>query len=586
MIKSSPIKSESLTLKVLTRLKEDLVQEGLVTKDQLRAAEMKAQKDHESLGISLIKLETLTEGQLTRFIGDKINIPYVNIKNYTIDRNVLELIPEEIARKHLIIPLFRIEEVLTIAMNDPLDIFAVDEIELLLSKAGKLSVEALIAPGESIREAIDQWYGVGELRKKITEVLGEELKEKELDLEDKSQINREIIALHLQKEASEAPIVKIVNSYIAQAIMEGASDIHLEPKEDAMVVRFRIDGYLYIRDRISADLIPPITSRIKILSGLDISQRRVSQDGRMGLMVGTRNIDIRTSTMPSMFGENVVLRILDKSRGVPSLAELGFSEEDMITFKNVIKATKGIILATGPTGSGKTTTICSTISAVRREDKNIMTIEDPIEYRIEGIVQSQVNLKAGVTFAGALKSILRQDPDIIYVGEIRDLETAQISVRAALTGHLVLSTLHTNDAVGVITRLKDIGIETGLISDVLNCSFAQRLLRQLCPRCKKKYQPDEDLLQKMSIPSDVSIYKAVGCDFCAGIGYKGRVGIFEILVVNRDIRVLIEKNASEDEIREALQKQGVKTLYEDGLSKVLKGITTLEELEKVVIEDQ
>jgi type IV pilus assembly protein PilB len=581
MVKKFFTKGENLSLEVITRLKEDLVNEGLVTKDNLRTAEIKAQNDNESLGNSLIKLGFLTEEQLTKFIGDKIHIPYVNIQNYTIDRKVLELIPEKIARKHNIIPLFRIEDVLTIAINDPLDIFAIDEIASLLSKKGRFYVEALIAPEENIRVAIDQWYGVGGV-KTIIEELTEEFKE--IELEDKSQYNTEINTLNLQRKASKVPM--IVNSYIAQAILEGASDIHLEPKDDAMVVRFRIDGYLYTRDRISAELIPPIISRVKIMSGLDIANSRVPQDGRMGLVIGNKNIDIRTSTMPAMYGENVVLRILDKSKGVPSLSELGFSAEDIITFKNVIRATKGIILATGPTGSGKTTTICSTINAIPKEDKNIMTIEDPIEYRIEGIVQSQVNPVAGVTFASALKSILRQDPNIIYVGEIRDLETAEISVRAALTGHLVFSTLHTNDAVGVITRLKDIGIETGLISDVLNCSFAQRLVRQLCPRCKKKYQPDEGLLQKMGIYSAVSFYKRVGCDFCSGIGYKGRVGIFEILVVNRDIRVLIEKNASEDEIREALKKQGVKTLYEDGLSKVMNGITTLEELEKIIIEEK
>ncbi len=346
-------------------------------------------------------------------------------------------------------------------------------------------------------------------------------------------------------------------------MLEGASDIHLEPRDGSMVVRFRVDGYLYTRDLIPAELIPPITSRIKIMSGLDIAKSRVPQDGRVGFMIGNKNIDIRASTMPSMYGENVVLRILDKSRGVPSLSELGFSAEALITFKGVIRATKGLILATGPTGSGKTTTICSTINAIRREDKNVMTVEDPIEYIIEGIVQSQVSLKGGVTFADALRSVLRQDPDIIYIGEIRDSETAEIAVRAALTGHLVLSTLHTRDAIGTIARLRDMGIEAGLISDALTCSFAQRLVRKICVQCK-----------------------GAGCDFCRNMGYKGRIGMYEVMHVNRDIRRLIANNASEDEIRDAARKLGMKSIYDDGLLKAQEGITTLEEVQKVITVDE
>jgi type IV pilus assembly protein PilB len=509
-----------------------------------------------------------------------MHIPYVSIGNYTIDREVLDLIPEKIARRYKIIPLFKIEDVLTVAMSDPLDIISIDDI----SRVAGCKVEAVISSNESINVAINQWYGIGNARTELIEQLAEEFKETEREEEEKGQYAKEITEIRLKKEAAEPPIVKLVNSYIAQAILEDASDIHLEPKKDALVVRFRIDGFLYTRHRLPIKLVNRITSRIKIMSGLDITKRRIPQDGRMGLIVRDRSIDIRTSIFPTMYGENIVLRILDKTKGVPTLSELSLSDEDLKTFKKAIKATKGIILATGPTGSGKTTTIYSFINALNKEDKNIMTIEDPIEYEIDGIVQSNIDPKAGVTFANAIRSILRQDPDIIYVGEIRDIETAEIAVRAALTGHLVLSTLHTNDAVGAITRLIDIGVETGLIGSVLNCSFAQRLVRKICPRCKEEYQPDESLLKSLELSLDTKFFKGEGCEVCAGIGYRGRIGIFEIVVINRDISGLIAKKASEDEIKEVARRQGMKTLFENGLLKAKEGITALEEVMRVTGE--
>ncbi|MBU4185397.1 MAG: GspE/PulE family protein [Proteobacteria bacterium] len=571
-------RSKVISIKVLDRLKQAMVNEGLVTREKLRIAEIAAQRKNETLSKTLIKLGFVTEEELVSFIGDKMHIPYVNIKSYTIDRKVLDLIPEKIARRYNIIPLFKIEDVLTIAMSDPLDIISIDDI----SKVAQLKAEAVMASGESIKVAIDQWYGMGEARKELIEELADELKEKEKEKEP--QYADEIAEIHLKKEASEPPIVKLVNSYIAQAMLEGASDIHLEPKRGFMAVRFRIDGFLYNRHRLPMKLTAPITSRIKIMSGLDISKKKIPQDGRIGIVIRDKSVDIRTSTFPSMYGENVVLRVLDKTRGIPTLSELGFFDEDLKIFKEMIKTTRGIILSTGPTGSGKTTTIYSTINTLNKTDKNIMTIEDPIEYEIEDVVASQVDPKAGVTFATALRSILRQDPDIIYVGEIRDLETAEISVRAALTGHLVLSTLHTNDAVGSVTRLSDIGVETSLIASVLNCAFAQRLVRRICTRCSNAYQPDESLLKKLRLPLDTKFYKGQGCEFCAGIGYKGRVGLFEILVIDRDIRRLIAKQAPEAEIMQTARAKGMKTLLQDGLQKVRKGITTLEEVKRVTRE--
>lgn len=557
MAEKSAARSNVVNIRGKVDLRKILIDEKLVTEEKIKFAEMRARSDNVPLSNALVKLGYVTEEQIARIIGEKINFPYVNLKNYTIERDILNLIPEKFARRYHVIPLFKLENVLTVAMPDPQNIIDIDDISRIVGS----KVEAVISSKESIRFAIDQWYGVGEARRTLIEELANELKQRARveTTEYKGQIGE----LRLVKEAEEAPIVKVVNSYVAQAMLEGASDIHLEPKKDHMLVRFRIDGLLYNRDKLPSRLIAPITSRIKILSGLDISQKRLPQDGRVGIVIRDRSIDIRTSTLPSMYGENVVLRILDKSKGIPTLSELGFSIEDLVRFKKALKSSNGVILATGPTGSGKTTTICAAISSMRTEDKNIMTIENPIEYEIEGVVQSQIDVNAGITFANTFRAILRQDPDIIYVGEIRDLETAEIAVRASLTGHLVLSTLHTNDAVGAITRLRDIGIEAGLISDVLKCSFAQRLIRKICIQCK-----------------------GTGCNFCSNIGYRGRVGVYEIMHVNRDIRLLIAKNASEDEIRDAARKFGMKSLYEDGLLKVQEGITTLEEVQKVITIDE
>jgi len=583
MVNSGPNKNRISSLKDIEKLKQDMVDDGLITGEKLAEAETMAQESNESLQEVLIKSKALTKEQLVKFIGDKIHVPYIDLKNYAIDRNVLDSVSEKIARRYKIIPLFLIEGILTIAMSDPLDIISIDDISAVVEHR----VEPVIASEESIIEAIDQYHGLGEVREELVEELVEELKERERETESQyTDVIPETAIIRLKKESSNPPIVRLVNSYIVQAMLEGASDIHFEPKRDGMNVRFRVDGFLYDRHKIPARLTAQVTSRIKIMSLLDISKKRIPQDGRIGLTIRNRDLDIRTSTFPTMHGENVVLRLLDKTRGVPTLQEIGFSDNDLATFNKTIKSTKGIILATGPTGSGKTTTIYSAINTLNTQEKNIMTIEDPIEYEIEGIVQSHVDIKVGVTFATALKSILRQDPDIIYVGEIRDLGTAEIAVRSALTGHLVLSTLHTNDAVGTVTRLRDIGVEAGLIESVLKCTFAQRLVRKLCQKCKKEYKPDTSLLKELNLPADTRFCKAVGCSFCNNIGYSGRTGIFEILVIDKEIRKLIAEGASENEIEEAAKGHGKKTLFEDGIKKVVAGITTYEELKRVTEEEE
>ncbi|GBE05843.1 type II secretion system protein E [bacterium BMS3Abin10] len=575
----SPIttKGDIVNSRTLDRFKQAMVIDNLITAEKLRAAEDIAQQKNKPLINVLVEMGLLTKEKIISFLGEKFHIPYVNITDYTIDRETLDYIPEKIARRYNVIPLFIIENILTVAVSDPMDIIALDEISAVANR----KIEPVIAAAEGIGVAIDQWYGVGNTRKELIEQLAKELQETEREKQPKYTGVAEI---RLKKEASEPPVVQLVNSFIAQAILEGVSDIHLEPRRNFMAVRFRIDGLLYDRHKIPARFIAPITSRIKIMSAMDISLRRVPQDGRMSLNIRDKRIDVRTSNFPSMFGENIVLRLLDKNKGVPALSELGMSGRDLDSFGKMVKAKKGIILITGPTGSGKTTTIYSAINTMQKESRNIITIEDPVEYEIEGLVQGQVDPKVGVTFASALRSILRQDPDIIYVGEIRDHETAEISVRSALTGHLVISTLHTNDAAGTIIRLMDIGIDPGLIASVLNCSMAQRLIRRVCPRCKKQYGPDSGLLKELDLPADAKYYRSEGCDYCNGIGYKGRIGIYEILVISREVRKLIDGKSSENEIIKMARSQGMRSMFEDGLRKALKGITTIDEVRRATEE--
>lgn len=583
MADPSPKNGNVVNIRSLDYLKKDLVSKGLVSEQDLQAAVLRAKRDNVPLAKMLIESGLITEEEISRLIGEKSQVPYVNLKNYTLDRSVLGMIPEKIARRYNILPLFKVEDTLTIAMSDPEDIVAIDEISALV----KCKTEAVMSSRSNIDSAIDQWYGVGAARKALIDELSNELEEVSGTRDGTSgDIHaRQLMEVRLKSEAQEAPIVKLVNSYIVQAILEEASDIHMEPKKDSLLVRFRIDGLLFERERLPRRLAAPIISRVKIISALDISKSRVSQDGRVGIIIRDRNIDLRVSTFPSMYGENVVMRILDKSKGPPSLSMLGFSRDNLAIFKKLLTATKGIILSTGPTGSGKTTTLYSSISTLRTSKMNIMTIEDPIEYEIEGVVQSQVNPLTGVTFADALRSILRQDPDVIYVGEIRDAETADIAVRAALTGHLVFSTLHTNTAVGAVTRLRDLGVARDLLPTVLNCSFSQRLVRKICPRCVTEYQPEKVLLEKLDLPVSTKFRKGVGCDFCGLTGYRGRTGIFELLVVNKGIRELMAKGASEDEIMKVAYAKGAKNMFEDGMFKVVNGITTYDEIIKVTEEE-
>ncbi|MFQ5598689.1 MAG: GspE/PulE family protein [Nitrospiria bacterium] len=431
---------------------------------------------------------------------------------------------------------------------------------------------------------IDQRYEAEEKKQELINEISEEFKEGKIETREMNAYAKEINEIRLRKASEDTQIVQIVNNFIAQAIVEGASDIHLDPKKETLDVRFRIDGYLYNRHRLSSSLAGPIRSRIKIMSGLDITDKKFPQEGRIAPQIKGKNIEIRTSTYPAIYGENIVLKVLDKSSKVPNLLDIGLSEENLNALVKTTKAARGLVLAAGPAGNGKTTTIYSMIQSMNHADKNIVTIEDTIEREIEGIVQSQIDHASGMTYADALKSILHQDPDMIYVGEIRDRDTASICVRAALAGHMIFSTMPANTAVGAITSLREIGINGGFIESVLNCVFSQRLVRKLCPSCRRTYIPEKSILGELNLPSNTTFYKEVGCEACSGIGYRGRTALFEILPCTRLIKTLMADNAPDTEMLQAARSDGMKSLFEDGLQKVRAGVTTLEEVIKATEE--
>ena len=548
-----------------------LVEQNLITEEQLKAALAESEKSGEPLRKVLIKLGMVTEEDIISFYVEQMGIPRVDLSSYLIDPKTVGLIPEDLSKKYQVIPLFKARETLTVAMTDPLNVVAIDELKL---KTG-LNIEATIAGEVDIRQAINQYYGVGG---SIEEVL------KSIDIEALSVGEEEAAIEKLHEIAEEAPIIKLVNLIMMQAIRDRASDIHIEPEESSLKIRFRIDGILHDTSEIPKHLQAAIISRIKIMSDMNIALKRAPQDGRFGIKLEGSQIDLRVSTYPTIHGENVVMRLLDATSILIGLEELGLSEENFSQFSKLIKQPNGIILVTGPTGSGKTTTLYSALNTINTPDKNIITIEDPVEYKLKGIRQSQINPKAGLTFANGLRSILRQDPDIVMVGEIRDKETAEIAIQAALTGHLVFSTLHTNDAPGALTRLIDMGIEPFLISSSVIGILAQRLVRKLCESCRKTFKPSEKLLEDLGIPlpgGDLAFYRSEGCKTCKNTGYKGRIGIFELIIIDDKIRDLVLTKTSSSVIKKAAQEAGMKTLREDGLIKILAGQTSIDEVIRV-----
>jgi len=544
------------------KIGEILTAQGLITKEQLDEGLLQQKQVKKRIGQILIDLGYLTEADVYSALGDQLGVPYVSLSFYSVDPSVINLIGEQFARQYKVMPLFRICNSLTLGMDDPLNLGVIDQVV----RATGLEVEPSICSAQDIEQAIDHYYGTTGEMEEVVQVLGAEEKEEAVD------------TYSLAAQASDAPIVKLVNLLLAQAVKERASDIHIEPEETMLRVRFRIDGIMREIYTQPKKLQGAIISRMKIMSNLDIAERRVPQDGRIQMMVEGKPIDLRVSTLPTVYGENIVMRILDKSNLRVKLDDLGFGVMEG-RVRGMLERPNGLILVTGPTGSGKTTTLYSALNEVSKMDKNTITLEDPIEYRLPLIRQSQVNVKAGMTFAAGLRSILRQDPDIVMVGEIRDAETAKIAVEAAMTGHLVLSTLHTNDAPGALPRLVDMNVEPFLVATATAGVLAQRLVRRICVSCKTAYEPPESILKAIGLEGKGTfLYKGEGCRVCSGSGFKGRLGIYEVLVINEEIRDLVIQTASADKIRRAAMDDGMLTLRQDGVKKALEGLTTIEEV--------
>jgi type IV pilus assembly protein PilB len=563
-----------------------LVERGVIAPDQLRKAIQEQKQKGERLEQTIIRLKYAEEEPVLKSIAEYFNLPYIDLDTYIIDEEITKIIPEEMAIRHTLIPIFKIGNTLTIALADPLNIHAVDEVR----NRAKTDLEIVVSTEEKIKKAIERHYGGASstaLETTLRQFAGQSVSGVSTEPTDYRKTYDLSVKEPLPGITEDAPAAKLFDLVMIQAIKDRASDIHIEPDEKALRIRLRIDGFLYEFLTLPKQVHPSLTSRIKVLAEMDIAETRLPQDGNLNVKLDNRGFEIRVSTFPTIYGENVVLRILDQTSSLMKLEDLGFTENMLIRYKQLIKKPNGIILVTGPTGSGKTTTLYASLNMINSLEKNIITIEDPVEYRLALIRQTQVNLKAGITFAKGLRSILRQDPDVVMVGEIRDLETAEVTVQAALTGHMVVSTLHTNDAPEAITRLKDIGVEPYLISSSVIGVLAQRLIRIICPQCRVPYQTDQSMLAKLSeyfpeLKEPITLYKGKGCKNCKQSGYWGRTGIFELLIVDDRIKQLITEKASVQIIREtARETTGMISLRDDGLKKVLKGITTLEEVDRV-----
>jgi type IV pilus assembly protein PilB len=567
-------------LRARKKLGEILVDGGLLTQKQLEEALPFQKKSNLKLGQFLVREGIVSESQIVDLVSNQLRLEKYRPDKYTLDVDLANLLPADIAHKYQAAPLKKNGLLLTIAMLDPLDINALDAIEVYTN----CEVEAIICTEQHLNQLLNSLYGT---YAGIGGVL-EDMEEMEIDksAEEKTSLTEDVEVSSLQGMAEEAPVVRLVNSILSQGVREAASDIHISPEKDSVQVRFRVDGRLHEVPAPPKSMFLPIISRLKILANMDIAISRIPQDGRFTVKMKNKDINIRASTIPSIYGENMVLRLLDSSNSVYSLERLGMSEKDHQKLDSMIAKPHGMILSTGPTGSGKSTSLYSILKKINQPDINIITVEDPVEYRIEKIRQVQLNRKAGMTFASGLRSILRQDPDVIMVGEIRDSETANIAVQAALTGHRVLSTLHTNDSAGAITRFVDMGIEPFLVASVMLVSFAQRLVRTVCPSCKASYQPTEEALRFWGLEKveNANFQKGQGCFSCMHTGYKGRTGVYEVLIINELVQDLILKRASAHEITRAIKEtDDFSTLKENAAEKVIQGITSLEEAASVVM---
>ena len=553
-------------------LGEYLVDKKIITKAQLEEALKGQSRTGEPLGNIVVKKGFATELEVVRTLSEQLSIAYVDISSYQVDPEVIKLLPAVKAREIEAIPLFKMEDTLTVAMVNPLNVLSIDNLRSITG----CEIDPVFGTPSAIKDAIDRYYGTLDQFKEVI---------KNIQAEDGVSAHGKDDAPALSalvKAAQETPVIKLVNLIIERAVSDGASDIHMEPDEMEFFLRYRIDGVLYDYDPPPRKLQSAMISRVKIMANMDIAEKRLPQDGRIQLKSKGKDIDIRVSTFPTVFGENLVMRILDKSRGILKMEDLGMSKEALEHFKALIARPNGIVMVTGPTGSGKTTTLYAVLSMLNSVDKNIITLEDPVEYQINRVRQSQIDVKSGLTFANGLRSIVRQDPDIIMIGEIRDLETAEIAIHAALTGHLVFSTLHTNDAPSAITRLIDMGVEPFLVSSAISGILAQRLVRKLCDKCKVPYSPTDELKKSLGLSSVKGEYfEQKGCEACHNMGYSGRIGLFELMVQDDEIRQLVVEKASASRIAAKAKEKGMIMLREDGLRLAAKGLTTLSEIMRV-----
>jgi type IV pilus assembly protein PilB len=572
-MKNIPQKAPENEVKIRPILLGDiLIEAGIITAEQLDSALKDQSKSHQRLGEILIEKEWLTERQLAEALSAQLQLPMISLARYRPMTEALSVVPQAVAERLEIVPLSVLDgNRLRVAIAEPLNLLAIDELRVLTG----MDVDLTIAVPSEIRREIPNFYKVmGSLKNAMVEVVDEANGSIELDLS------------RIQSEASadDAPVIQLVNGILEQAALEGASDIHIEPFERLTRVRYRVDGLCFDSLDFPANLHPAVSSRIKIMGNMDITERRKPQDGRILIKVLDRRIDLRVSSLPTIYGEKMVLRLLDQENAMVGLQKLGFDEHEMKIINNVINKPYGILLVTGPTGSGKSTTLYSVLERINVPEVNIITVEDPVEYTIPGINQIQVDERAGRTFGAALRSILRQDPDKVMVGEIRDTETAQLAIRAALTGHLVLSTLHTNDAPSAMARLVDMNIAPFLVASSVVCVLAQRLVRKLCPYCRQEIALSPKACRSIGIPEDSKVFRPVGCDACRGTGYKGRTGLFEIMEVDESVRKLVLDDAPSSKVREVAIARGMRTLREAGIRKVIEGATSLEEVMQATID--
>jgi len=553
------------------KLGEILLREGLITQEQLRKALLEQKNSGMRLGYTLVKLGFIEETEVSKMLARQYRMPAVDLSRFEVDAKILKLIPPDIATKHTVLPLKREGRTLTVAIADPNNVSAIEDIKFIT----RCDVFPVIAGEYTLRNAIERYYqqSDAQLQTLLKSVEAAEDLEVVEDQEDED--------VKAQDLADDAPVVKLINGLLTDAVKRGASDIHIEPFEHEMRVRYRVDGALLEVMKPPVKMRAALTSRVKIMAQLNIAERRVPQDGRIKLKMGARVIDFRVSTLPVLFGEKIVLRILDKGNLTLDLKTFGFEPKAEENLLKAIENPYGMVLVTGPTGSGKTTTLYSALSRINQIDVNIMTAEDPVEYNLLGINQVLVRNDVGMTFAAALKAFLRQDPNIIMVGEIRDLETGSIAIKAALTGHLVLSTLHTNDAPSTITRMVDMGIEPFNVASAVNLIAAQRLVRRICKDCKQQHEYTPEEMHAFGIDKkEGPFFRGAGCDTCVGTGYKGRQGLYEVMALTSPLRREILKGASTEELRDLAVKEGMLTLRMDGMLKVKKGVTTLEEVVK------